>query len=256
MNGLSNDVKSFLKQKGVDLVGIALIEGIRNPLIDKNLIIKKMPSIKSIIVFGKRYLDSILDSKSTQALAIHSSFVRSFLEKIAYDLAIFLSDKGYFASTIDPDSFPLDKLQEAIAPIYRAQKWFKDIENHIYKRENLFGEIPLVPIAQEAGLGWIGKSGMLITPQFGPRLRLNAVLTNASLNPDKPFNQNLCGSCSVCIKTCIGNAINENGYDPVKCFKNEVENGEVLIGIPYKICKALCLINCPVGKLKEKYRFK
>ncbi|MEM3506328.1 MAG: hypothetical protein QW589_01945 [Candidatus Bathyarchaeia archaeon] len=256
MNNLSDEIKHFLRRKGIDLVGIVLIEKIKSPLVNKDLIVKKFPNVKSIIVFGKRYLDSILNSKLTQALAIHSSFVKSFLEKIAYDLAIFLQDKGYLAFTIDPDGFPLDKLQEAIAPIYRYQKWFKDVENHIYKRENLFGEIPLVPIAQEAGLGWIGKSGMLITPQFGPRLRLNAILTNASLSPDEPFSQNLCGSCLVCIKTCVGNAINENGYDPVKCFKNEVENGESLIGIPYKICKALCLIDCPVGRLKGKYRFK
>lgn len=256
MDDLSYKVKSLLKQKGVDLVGITLIEKIKNPIIDKSLLVKKFPNTKSIIVFGKRYLDSIIDSKSTQALAIHSALIKDILEKIAYELAIFLYDNGYSAYTIDSDSFPLNNFQAAIAPTYRTQKWFKDIENYIYKRENLYGEIPLVPIAQEAGLGWIGKNGMLITPQFGPRLRLNAVLTNALLSPDKPFNENLCGSCLVCIKTCIGNAIGENGYDPVKCFKNEVENGEALIGVPYKLCKAFCLINCPVGKLKEKYRVK
>ncbi|MEM3060994.1 MAG: hypothetical protein QW265_01130, partial [Candidatus Bathyarchaeia archaeon] len=243
-------------QKGADLVGILLIEKIESSIIDKDLIVKKFPGAKSIIVFGKRYLDSILDSRSTQALATHSSLIREILEKIAYDLASFLSDKGYSAYTIDPDSFPLNKLQAAISPIYRAQKWFKDIESHIYKRENLFGELPLVPIAKEAGLGWIGKSGMLITHRFGPRLRLNAVLTDALLESDKPFDKDLCGSCLVCVKTCIGNAISENSYDPVRCFKNEVEDGEVLMGVPYKICKALCLINCPVGKLKEKYRFR
>jgi len=58
-----------------------------------------------------------------------------------------------------------------------------------------------------AGLGWIGKQTLCITPQLGPRVRWCSVVTDAVLPYDKPFKEDLCGDCTLCIEACPTKAI-------------------------------------------------
>ncbi len=61
--------------------------------------------------------------------------------------------------------------------------------------------------ATSAGLGWIGKNGLLISPDHGPRLSLATVLTDARLRPDEPVESCLCGTCMLCAEHCPSGAI-------------------------------------------------
>ena len=68
-----------------------------------------------------------------------------------------------------------------------------------------------VPIAADAGLGELGRLGLLITPKFGPRVRLSIVTTNLPLIYDKPISygvQHFCSICKKCAIHCPSNAIN------------------------------------------------
>jgi epoxyqueuosine reductase len=60
--------------------------------------------------------------------------------------------------------------------------------------------------ATTAGLGWIGKNGLLISPDYGPRLSLVTVLTDAPLAPDPPMEHSLCGDCTLCVQYCPSRA--------------------------------------------------
>lgn len=62
--------------------------------------------------------------------------------------------------------------------------------------------------AQRAGLGWIGKHSNLVSGQHGSWLLLGEVLTTADLSPDEP-GTDLCGTCTLCIRTCPTGAITE-----------------------------------------------
>lgn len=67
-----------------------------------------------------------------------------------------------------------------------------------------------IPIAIDAGLGEMGRHNMLITPEFGPRLRLCSVITDLPLQPDKPIDfgiQRFCEICNKCAIACPGRAI-------------------------------------------------
>ena len=58
-----------------------------------------------------------------------------------------------------------------------------------------------------AGLGEMGWSKVLLTPQFGPRQRLGLILTDAELEPDPVRIGRIRDRCKICVRDCPGNAI-------------------------------------------------
>ena len=67
-----------------------------------------------------------------------------------------------------------------------------------------------IPIAISAGLGQQGRMGILISPQFGPRVRLCKVITNLPLEIDQPIDFGViefCSNCKKCAKACPSGAI-------------------------------------------------
>lgn len=71
------------------------------------------------------------------------------------------------------------------------------------------GEILEKAIAVKAGLGWIGRNTLLITPEFGSWVSLGELLTNLPLPPDEPFEGG-CGTCRRCIEACPTGALDED----------------------------------------------
>jgi epoxyqueuosine reductase len=76
----------------------------------------------------------------------------------------------------------------------------------------LGGLVLFPPLAHKAGIGWVGKHGLLITPEFGPRVRLAAVYTNIENLPCTESNSHewvgdYCEKCGVCVKLCPSKAI-------------------------------------------------
>ena len=67
-----------------------------------------------------------------------------------------------------------------------------------------------IPMAIAAGLGQLGRNGLLITPKFGPAVRISKVLTNLPLIPDTPIDfgvTEFCSACEICADKCPGQAI-------------------------------------------------
>jgi len=67
-----------------------------------------------------------------------------------------------------------------------------------------------IPLAIDAGLGQLGRNGLLITLEYGPRVRLCKILTSLPLVPDKPLNlgvNDFCMQCTLCAETCEAGAI-------------------------------------------------
>ena len=62
-------------------------------------------------------------------------------------------------------------------------------------------------LAQRAGLGWIGKSGMLINPRLGSYTFIGTLLTTAKIVHSTKTTENRCGNCTVCIESCPTRAI-------------------------------------------------
>ena len=65
-------------------------------------------------------------------------------------------------------------------------------------------------VAERAGIGWIGKNSLLLTPEFGSYVYLGEMITNINFPEDKPI-EDQCGNCTKCIDACPTSAIIEPG---------------------------------------------
>ncbi len=78
--------------------------------------------------------------------------------------------------------------------------------------------IPLKTTAVKCGLGVQGKNTLLISPDYGPRVKLIAILTDAVLETDSPLSDDLCRDCDRCIKACPTRAIEPYRLNITDCM--------------------------------------
>jgi reductive dehalogenase len=82
-----------------------------------------------------------------------------------------------------------------------------------------------IPLAIDAGLGELGRNGLLITPHYGPRVRLCKIFTDIPLKADKPIEfgvRKFCKTCKKCANNCEADAISDDdepSFD-VACLSN------------------------------------
>ena len=163
------------------------------------------------------------------------------------------------------DTAPSVEGKQAVMEIYRdLGVAANNIASYLRKRgysadaaHPLMGPALYPPLTQLAGLEWLSASGLIITPEHGPRVRLAAVFTNIENLPFNTHNEHswvedFCSSCGICIRECPPQAIytepsqQENGQitcvDNDRCFPYFSE---------YHGC-SLCIKVCPFNKTKYK----
>jgi epoxyqueuosine reductase len=84
--------------------------------------------------------------------------------------------------------------------------------------------IPMKTTAVRCGLGAQGKNTLFLHPELGPRVGLMAILTDAELDADAPFEGDLCGDCERCIKACPSGALRPYGIQINRCMAYAAEN--------------------------------
>ncbi len=127
-----------------------------------------------------------------------------------------------------------------------------------------------IPMAVDAGLGELGRLGLLITRDFGPRVRISKVFTDLPLIPDSPIDigvQEFCEKCKLCAKRCPSQALStedrtDQAWDicnspgmlkwpirAMKCFDWWVKNGTHC-----SVCIRVCPWNKPNDLLHKMVR--
>lgn len=114
--------------------------------------------------------------------------------------------------------------------------------------------LPHKTVAVRAGLGWIGKSCLLVTETHGGAIRLSSLLTDAPLPCDAPVTESRCGGCTACVKACPAKALTGALWTPGMareelfhreiCKEKQVERMKQATGIETDLC-GLCFAVCP-----------
>ncbi|MFB3895524.1 MAG: hypothetical protein ACE14V_04390 [bacterium] len=214
---LEQELKRIAKDNGIALFGVANIEKITedmHPEVQHAL--KELPNVISIgIRLSDRIMESLVD-KPTKLYLHHYKTCNQVLDHTTVKLINIIQSYGYNAMPI---------------PASQLVDWGGTTTGHISHRK----------IAQLAGHGWFGRSGLIIHPEYGARTRYASIFTDAPLSIAEP-NRGNCGACRICISVCPAGAISETGPDIEKCFGQLKQFARHLGGTQY-IC-GLCIKAC------------
>ncbi len=116
------------------------------------------------------------------------------------------------------------------------------------------GVTPHKTAAVLSGLGFVGKSGLFLSNEYGSKVRLATVLTDMPLQNELPVIENGCKDCTLCKTACPAGAIygelptanGERNFDPEKCSRYMKEHFQD-IGRG-SVC-GVCIKVCPKNKL-------
>lgn len=199
---IKEDFSKRLKKKaldlGADVVGIAGKEGFGQApegYRPENI----LRGATCVISLGFAQPNTVVE-KAMPTQYTRNIFTVAFLaDTVAHLLALWIEEQGYEAIPISARGMYM----AAMAGEFR-------------------GDLSHKHTAVLAGLGEIGVNTLLINPEFGNRLMLSSIVTNATLVHDKPFSDKLCQweECLKCVEVCPVMAISPNGkIEKIKCAK-------------------------------------
>lgn len=199
-------VKEKAKALGADLVGIVGTDTLNEfppdpkwPQTPDRI----SPHAKSVIVIAKRIPVGAFRAKSNIPVQYMDMLVLRAMDKAGYRLTEWLEGQGY-------PSF-----------VTAAQETDWSYKNASY------GRLSTRHLGIEAGLGTFGLEVNILTPEFGPRIYLTGILTEATIKADERITEQVCigESCSRCLYSCPSDAVRHFGIDKRECATEAQEFG-------------------------------
>jgi len=187
---LKEKVKQKAKQIGMDLIGITDLERLKNTPKGYRAI-DYLPNAKSVIVVGCHFPDGSVENwKRTPSSYQYYCYalINKELGKACFYISKLVESAGYKCFPIVPTGHS---------------------KNMDHKK--MMGEFSHRHAAVAAGLGEFGLNRLVITPQYGNRVRFCSIITEAPLPPDEMYKgPPLCDRCKKCIKICPGKCLDES----------------------------------------------
>lgn len=212
-------LRQLALEEGASLFGVGRVEPLRSTLHPS--IVDVARELEYSISLGLRLSDGVLETIEDRPTLIykhHYRTVNSWLDRVSSRIASLIQCRGFRALPI---------------PASQIVDW-----------DHQLGHLPHVLAAEQAGLGWIGRSNLLINPGHGAKVRYSTILTDIPLKVDGPVGGE-CGECEECVKACPAEAITRGGYDRERCLSKLVEFSRIK-GIGVRIC-GLCVKVCKGG---------
>ncbi len=201
----SSAIKEALLSEGIDLVGIAdattiLLASPPRPATDL------MPAARSVVVMAVAHSLGAVYAPDIRIWTRNKMQTSRLLDQAAERLARELEKEGFLSLPVSADK-PVE--------IHK----FDPASGRKLPHTRTLGHLSLKHAAVSAGMGQIGRSNLLLTPEFGPHQRLGGLITAAPLQPDPPHEWDLCiRGCSRCIDACPVKALGPGRYDVDPCF--------------------------------------
>jgi epoxyqueuosine reductase QueG len=184
-----------------------------------------LPGARSVVVVAAPQSRSAIESHNIQVAQYDTINAYNEAARASHAVALWLERKGHRAVAV-PAFIPIDMAP----PKYGMQ-----------------GAVDWRGSAVAAGIGGYGESGLLVTKEFGPAVRLGGVVTDAEIASGTPLPETPCTRCMRCVEACpTGSLAGEGRIDKRKC-------GEKIFSGGYRAWRSflIALIEAPPEKRKE-----
>jgi epoxyqueuosine reductase QueG len=181
-----------------------------------------VPGCRSALVFGIPVQKCISDTSPSIWYREHYKVLNSYLDMAAERVVLEFERRGRSAAAVPRDGY---------IGIKGLQKDPSAFFSHKHS-------------AYLCGIGTFGMNGSILTEDYGPRIRLVTVLTDAVLPEGRVTDKQTCNRCGLCVRSCPANALSislypEVGFDVGACVKRQ--DGLASEGIsPCGICISVC----------------
>ena len=265
-DSLEDNIKEVAKNAGAALIGITA----KDRLLDNKCSnpMYYLSSAESVVGFAvpldKETIRNFLgktDFSSQKEQSMMEGRLYHKLEDIGNSIKEFLESKGYEAINCELNMDyrkhkrrRKDEIKTLEQLIDLAQE---DPENILIRtlksgkiklyNPDLTPYISLRYVGVACGLGRLGWSGNLVTSQYGARVYLGAVVTNAKLLSDPYLRENPCNRCKICVSTCQGGMFDAKESQKIKIGEIEEE-----IGKKHNLAK--CIFSCGGFTGQSKYK--
>lgn len=172
------------------------------------------------VVLGVRLHDAVIDLIEDRPIPLYFHHYRQanyLLDRVAFEVGSWLQSRGASALAIPA--------------------------SQVIVRQPMRGHLSHKFLGWAAGLGWIGRSSLLVSPEAGARMRYVSILTDLPLPAGSPMDRD-CGDCTACIRACPAGAIGEqtDGFDLDACYEKLTEFSRLPF-VSQHIC-GVCLKAC------------
>ncbi len=197
MRALNTEISDSLKGNGADLVGFADVTCLPVDVTDG------LPRAVSIAVaLDPAVIREINDGPTARYFAEYGR-ANALLGRLGEQIARILIAAGYRARPFAATTEQID-------------------------RTTLSAKLQHRTVATRAGLGWIGKSGLLVTKKYGSAVRLASVLTDAEFETGTPTDASRCGDCRQCVDALPGPSHHRPGLGTGPFQRADLLRGSVL----------------------------
>lgn len=214
---IADELCQYAQALGVELYGVASAQAYADEFPDKPSPARFIEGARSIIVIGlpfepgtvatvlKPELAGLRDRAENQVgtsggvqpvgaerffLGEEDALITKEVTWMAYKMTKFLRQRGW-------QSFYLPNRQDdrfRTAPFYH------------------------MPAMYLAGMGTLGLNCSILTPQFGPRVKVTSIITDCPLPAGSPMEEEMCTDCRLCVESCPIGAIDGEGWkNPFAC---------------------------------------
>ncbi len=213
------ELDEYARGQGIDVFGVADLCGLcipHHPSLDR--LLDRYPRAVSI---GVRLPKDVLDDIEDAPTILYSHAYKTanwILDQTALRIVNRIQSHGYGAT-----------------PVAASQ---------IVDWQRQWGHLSHRAVAQLAGIGSTGLSGLIVHPQYGAHVRYATILTNIPLRTDTPADPicRYCTTCGACIAVCPAGAIRHDRFDRQACM-SQLKQFSKIQGIAKYIC-GICVKAC------------
>ncbi len=218
-----HEIHDCLTKNGASLVGFSALGDKASP---------DFPALRFAVTIVRKLSDTIvetIDGGPSIQYFHHYRITNTKLDLLALDAVDFIEAHGFSALPIAAS---------------QSTNTDKDAYRGVFQHKTA---------AVLAGLGFIGKSGLFITKEYGSKVRLATVLTDMPLIPSGAVITEGCGACEICKNACPAGAITGRNYvygaprdtilDAARCSAHMKTYKDIGRGAVCGICMRVCPYN-------------